>query len=66
MTNNKKPKIQRYDYRHRACNRLLFRGYLAPGSVLQIRCPKCGGMVTYKPDLDNPAIMAILLDSEGV
>lgn len=38
----------RYDYRHRKCNRLLFRAYLEPGTVIQIRCPKCGGMVMLK------------------
>ncbi len=33
----------RRDYRHH-CNRLLFRGSLAVGTKIQIRCPKCGLM----------------------
>lgn len=64
MSDNEKPKIHKYDYRHRKCNRLLFRGYLAPGSIIQIRCPKCGGMVAYKSDIDNPSRVAILVENE--
>lgn len=31
------------DYRHKpGCGRLLFRGRLVVGTVIQIRCPKCG------------------------
>ena len=50
-----------YDYRH-TCNRLLFRGYLADGSVIKIRCPKCGKMAIYKAGLDNNSKVAILID----
>lgn len=32
------------DYRHRACGRLLFRGVLMVGTVIEVRCPKCGKM----------------------
>ena len=33
-------------YRHRTgrCSRLLFEGYLAPGTKVRLRCPKCGLM----------------------
>jgi phage FluMu protein Com len=54
-----------YDYRHKACNRLLFRGYLAEGSVIQIRCPKCGKMVVYKSGVANNSRFAILIDEEA-
>ena len=34
----------RREYRHRAehCSRLLFVGYLPPGTHIEIRCPACG------------------------
>lgn len=34
----------RREFRHRdsRCGRLLFVGYLAPGTRIEIRCPKCG------------------------
>lgn len=63
VSDNERPKIHKYDYRHRKCNRLLFRGYLSPGSIIQIRCPKCGGMVAYKSDIDNPSRVAILIEN---
>lgn len=33
-------------YRHRtgSCSRLLFEGYLPPGTHIRVRCPACGGM----------------------
>lgn len=36
----------RREYRHRApqCSRLLFNGYLPPGTYIEIRCPACGRM----------------------
>ena len=36
----------RREYRHRYqdCSRLLFVGYLAPGTRIEIRCPACGRM----------------------
>jgi phage FluMu protein Com len=43
MTNNgpASSPIRKYDIRC-ICNRLLMRAYLAPGSEVEIRCPKCG------------------------
>lgn len=40
------------DYRH-ACigfsqGRLLFHGFLAPGTHIEIRCPRCGIMAVYE------------------
>ena len=35
--------IKKYDYRHH-CGRLLMRGYLPPGTNIDIRCPSCGKM----------------------
>ena len=39
-------RMQRREFRHRYqdCSRLLFVGYLAPGSRIEIRCPSCGRM----------------------
>lgn len=36
----------RREYRHRLgeCSRLLFVGYLAPGTHIELRCPACGKM----------------------
>jgi len=34
--------FQRRDYRCPICGRLWFRAYFVIGTVLQIRCPKCG------------------------
>lgn len=35
------------DYRH-SCGRLLFRGHLAAGTELSIRCPRCGMIVVFE------------------
>jgi hypothetical protein len=34
----------RREYRHRSghCSRLLFTGYLGPGTRIEMRCPACG------------------------
>jgi len=56
--------VRKYDYRHRKCNRLLFRAYLAPGTMIQIRCPKCGGMISFKSTLDKTPRAIILVDTE--
>jgi phage FluMu protein Com len=37
-------RIRAYRHRTATCTRLLFEGYLAPGSHLHVRCPACGGM----------------------
>lgn len=36
----------RREYRHRLgeCSRLLFVGYLPPGTHIELRCPACGRM----------------------
>lgn len=36
----------RREYRHRLgeCSRLLFVGYLPPGTHIEMRCPACGRM----------------------
>lgn len=44
------------DYRHN-CGRLLFRGYLAVGTALTIRCPKCGGMAVYEVLAVTPPLL---------
>lgn len=51
----------RVDYRHVTdqCTRLLFQGYLAPGTRIEIRCPSCGGMHVIsvpQPSLNGTAV----------
>lgn len=47
-------------YRHNVgdCNRLFFEGYLPPGAVIEIRCPRCGKMyrlgVPEVPEITPP------------
>lgn len=43
MNNN-----DRRDYRCTNCGRLQFRAYLAEGTHLETRCPKCGQMLTVE------------------
>ena len=48
-TDKQPPLIWRHarrEYRHRleSCSRLLFVGYLPPGTHIEIRCPSCGRM----------------------
>lgn len=40
--------IKPRDYRH-DCGRLLFRGILTAGSLVEIRCPRCGRMAIFPP-----------------
>ena len=51
----KKPSYRRrkQDYRHRSqtCNRLLFSGFLAAGTEIEIRCPACGRMHVIRAPL---------------
>ncbi len=44
----------RREYRHRAkdCGRLLFVGYLPPGTRIEIRCPSCGRMHVIEVEID--------------
>lgn len=35
---------QEYRHRGRQCSRLLFVGFLPPGTHIEIRCPACGRM----------------------
>lgn len=44
----------RREYRHRAsdCARLLFVGYLPPGTRIEIRCPSCGRMHVIEVEVD--------------
>lgn len=57
-------KVARHDYRHH-CNRLLFRAYLAPGTNIQIRCPKCGQMAVIQSPLDESEPVSIMVRSKG-
>ena len=41
---------RRTDYRHH-CGRLLFKGYLAPGSRVDIRCFKCNTVAIVEPEI---------------
>ena len=45
----------RREYRHRArdCGRLLFVGYLPPGTRIEIRCPSCGRMHVIEVDIEQ-------------
>ena len=45
MTDNGRQmqRVHRKDYRH-SCGRLLFRGFLPPGSFIALRCPRCNLM----------------------
>ena len=65
-------KITYHDYRCRsnkvdgyACNRLLFHGYLGPGSRIYIRCPKCGTAYVLEPDEPEKGI-SIFVDTTSV
>lgn len=51
-----------YHHRARNCSRLLFTGYLPPGTYIEIRCPACGIMHVIQVQ-DTPAI-AELIDIE--
>lgn len=44
----------RREYRHRAsdCGRLLFVGYLPPGTHIEIRCPACGRVHVIRVESD--------------
>lgn len=44
----------RREYRHRLgeCSRLLFVGYLSPGTHIEMRCPACGKLHV----IDVPAV----------
>lgn len=46
----------RREYRHaaRECSRLLFVGYLPPGTHIEIRCPACGRMHVIQVDAAAP------------
>lgn len=46
-TNGHRPSMRPIDYRH-SCGRLLFRGILPPGALVEIRCPRCGKMAVYE------------------
>ena len=49
-------RMARREYRHRAaqCSRLLFVGYLPPGTHIEIRCPACGRIhvIHVEPGVD--------------
>lgn len=51
----------RHEYRHRQaqCSRLLFVGYLPPGTHIEMRCPSCGRMhvidIPAAPPIDTAA-----------
>ena len=47
----KYPKMR--DYRHRVCGRLLFRGILVSGCVVEVRCPKCGRVAVFDDGWNN-------------
>lgn len=47
------------DVRH-SCGRLLFRGLLAAGSVIEIRCPRCGRMHVIDT---RPVVVALVVTS---
>lgn len=54
----------RREYRHRLgeCSRLLFVGYLPPGTHIEMRCPACGRMHV----IDVPAAATVaVVDSEA-
>lgn len=44
----------RREYRHRSasCSRLLFTGYLPPGTYIEIRCPSCDRIHIIRVDGD--------------
>lgn len=44
MGDNGRARIAKANYRHN-CGRLLFRGLLIEGSVIEVRCPRCGMMM---------------------
>lgn len=53
----------RREYRHRAagCSRLLFAGYLPPGTHIEMRCPACGRMHV----IDVPAAAPVVGAAAG-
>lgn len=55
------PDVPLLDVRHN-CGRLLFRGALVPGTVIQIRCPKCGMMAVFDMRPRVVLAMPMLLD----
>jgi hypothetical protein len=55
--NGHKPTYRLRDYRHN-CGRLLFHGFLMPGSRIEIRCPKCGIMAVY--EYSEPIIIDVV------
>lgn len=54
----------RHEYRHRGgqCSRLLFVGYLPPGTHIEIRCPACGRM--HVIDVPPAPAAAVVIDTE--
>lgn len=51
--------MTRREFRHRAgdCGRLLFVGYLPPGTHIEIRCPACGRIHVIHVEPAGPAIV---------
>jgi len=38
------PVLRQYRHRSETCSRLLFKGYLPPGTHIRVQCPACGKM----------------------
>jgi len=63
--NGNRPKVVKYDYRCVRCGRLWFRAYLGPGTMISIRCPKCGCMGVLKSD-DVTELVSVEMEVETV
>lgn len=36
------------------CNRLLFKGEIGPGGIVEVKCGKCGTVNEFTIDVNNP------------